>query len=101
MTEQHKKPCHDCPWRRNSAEGWLGSLSAEEWMSIAIGEGSAECHTELSDTSCAGLAIFRANICKIPRDPNALRLPADHDGVFSVPWQFMEHHDMEGNFDDE
>lgn len=88
---QHKTPCSDCPWRRDSLPGWLGGLQPGEWVALAHSEGSAACHT-IRDKACAGLAIYRANVCKSVRDPKALRLPVDHNTVFSMPVQFLLHH---------
>lgn len=90
-TCQHTAPCSDCPWARTSLPGWLGTLSPEEWLALAHGEGSAECHTR-HGAQCAGLAIYRRNVCKSTRDPNALRLPADRERVFASPIQFLAHH---------
>jgi hypothetical protein len=88
---QHRQPCSDCPFARTALPGWLGSVSAEEWVQLAHGEGTAECHTIL-EQDCAGLAIYRANICKVPRDRNALRLPPDTKKVFAMPSEFIAHH---------
>lgn len=88
---QIEKPCHDCPWRRNAVRGWLGPHSAEAWMEIARSDDAVPCHA-LEGPQCAGLAIFRANICKLPRDPNVLRLPKDWNTVFDHPQQFINHH---------
>lgn len=87
---QHTKPCSDCPWARASLPGWLGNNSAEDWIAAAIGEGSADCHT--TDKACAGFAIFRANICKVPRDPNALRLQPNTIICFANDKEFLAHH---------
>lgn len=32
------------------------------------------------------------NVCKRPRDPDTLRLPADRDAVFASPVAFAAHH---------
>lgn len=89
---QHEVPCSDCPWSRAALPGWLGSLSVDEWLQVAHGEGTAECHTK-TGAQCAGLAIYRANVAKRPRDPDALRLAADRDRVFAWPGEFREHHE--------
>lgn len=89
---QHKKPCDDCPWARHSLNGWLGSLSAEEWIEVAHGEGRAECHAH-SGVDCAGLAIYRANVCKRVRDAGALVLPANRSTVFGSADEFVQHHE--------
>lgn len=88
---QHKKPCSDCPWARTALNGWLGSNTAEEWLHFAHGEAEVECHA-LTGVQCAGVAIYRANVCKVPRDPDQLRLPADRTAVFANPREFLEHH---------
>ena len=43
---------------------------------------------------CAGAAIYRANVCKSPRDGSLLKLPADRETVFADKSEFWEHHDM-------
>lgn len=88
---QHKRPCPDCPWSRDALPGWLGSMTAEQWVKHAHSDGTAECHALLG-AHCAGLAIYRSNVAKKPRDPNALTLPADRERVFASPCQFVEHH---------
>lgn len=89
--KQHKKPCHDCPWRRESIKGWLGGAYVSEWIAEAHGEGSIPCHT-ISNQQCAGSAIYRANVCKSVRDSRVLYLPSDREIVFASPKEFTEHH---------
>jgi hypothetical protein len=95
--KQHTSPCADCPWARKSIKGWLGQMSAEDWLALAHGEGTADCHsTKQPDGSawdCAGLAIYRANVCKVPRDPDALRLPPNRVTVFGWRTEFLAHHE--------
>jgi hypothetical protein len=91
-TRQHTKPCGDCPWRRDSLAGWLGTDTPEEWLQNVHGEARIECHTKIG-AQCAGAAIYRANVCKLVRDPEALKLPADRTRVFARPSEFIEHHD--------
>ena len=88
---QHKRPCSDCPWARKALNGWLGDLTAEEWVRAAHGEATVECHA-LTGVQCAGIAIYRRNVGKVPRDPDQLRLPADRLLVFSNPVEFLTHH---------
>jgi len=63
----------------------------DEWLTIAHGEAKVECHTLLG-AQCTGLAVYRANILKLPRDPSILRLHADRTTCFSSPDEFREHH---------
>ena len=90
-TTQHTTPCGDCPWRVDALPGWLGSNTPEEWLQAAHGEARVECHTLLG-AQCAGAATYRANVCKIPRDADQLRLPADRTGVFPTPMAFRAYH---------
>lgn len=46
---------------------------------------------------CAGLAIYRANVCKKPRDRSILTLPADREAVFAAPSEFRHHHTTKEN----
>lgn len=96
--KQHTSPCSDCPFRRDSMPGWLGLLSVDDWVELAHGEGSADCHTTKQKGgkgwACAGLAIYRANICKSPRDASAMRLKPDTTLVFSFG-EFKKHHGKE------
>jgi hypothetical protein len=96
------KPCNDCPWRRNAAPGWLGPYTAEEWVQLAHSDEPIACHLtiEVEDSweegvirQCAGAAIYRANVCKSPRNPEVVVLPSDTETVFATPNQFMDYHD--------
>lgn len=91
---QHKAPCSDCPWRRDAIKGWLGPLDALSWLALAHSEGEPGCHT-VRDKACAGMAVYRANVYKVPRDPDALRLPPDPVKVFTLPAEFERHHERE------
>lgn len=88
---QHRRPCSDCPWARASLNGWLGTATPEEWVQTAHGEARIECHTK-KGAQCAGAAIYRANVCKSPRDQTLLRLESDKTRVFAAPSEFLEHH---------
>lgn len=93
---QPTSPCSDCPFRRDALPGWLGNGTVEEWVLLAHGEGVSECHAMVapngSNYQCAGLAVYRANVCKSPRDPKAFRLPPNRETVFSFG-EFKKHHE--------
>ena len=94
-SRQHRRPCSDCPWARAALPGWLGNLTADEWLRIAHGESTAECHGLTGADgpwSCAGLSIYRTNVGKVPRDHGAMKLPANRDSVFATPMEFKAHH---------
>jgi hypothetical protein len=67
-------------------------LTADTWLRAAHGEERVECHT-LTGAQCAGAAIYRANVCKVPRDESLLKLKTDRAVVFAGPHQFKEHHE--------
>jgi hypothetical protein len=56
------------------------------------GETKIVCHV-YSDVQCAGAAIYRANVCKVPRDRTILELPADGRLVFASAREFLAHHE--------
>lgn len=93
--KQHTTPCNDCPWRRKSCPGWLGSeYTPEEWVNLAHLDSLIDCHkskAKVAHTSCAGAAIYRANVVKRPPD-GQLCLPADRAKVFAGPHEFVKHH---------
>lgn len=88
---QHTTPCSDCPWTRESLPGWVGGSTVDEWIAIAHSDHIGDCHI-LTGAQCAGLAVYRANVCKSARDPEVLKLPRDTSAVFSTPLEFQAHH---------
>jgi hypothetical protein len=88
---QHTSPCSDCPFDRTALKGWLGETSPELWAQIVHGEGRIDCHT-ITPMQCAGAAIFRANVLKQLRDPDAFRLPPNKARCFSSTKEFIAHH---------
>ncbi len=106
--KQHKKACKECPWRKKALQGWLGSNTPQEWLEMAHGESKVSCHTlgnklltpesrdryegNKEEPQCAGMAIYRRNMCKIPKDKELLVLPADRETIFSNPMEFLKHH---------
>lgn len=88
---QHRTPCSDCPWSRQALNGWLGGATIDQWVRTAHSDANVPCHA-LRGAQCAGIAIYRANVLKTPRDPAVLRLPKDPVKVFATPFEFIEHH---------
>lgn len=86
---QHKKPCADCPFSRKAIPGWTGLDSPETWIEKARGEVVEICHCT-KNQQCAGFAIFRANVCKLPK--LALVLPSNTQLVFASDAEFLAHH---------
>ena len=95
------RPCNGCPWRRQSAPGWLGPLTAGEWVELVHSDEAIACHETIEEEGrwdtprirqCAGAASYRANVAKCPRDPEVAVGPVDREGVFAAPFQFVDHH---------
>jgi len=92
-----RAPCSDCPWARRALPGWLGGLTADQWIVLAHEDGTAECHTTKYPSGefhqCYGLAQYRRNVCKLPRDPRIRRVKeADLESVFGSAGEFLQHH---------
>jgi len=101
--KQHDRPCGQCPWRRTSLEGYLGASEPGEFLAQSDSGLRMPCHSTVdyendnwktavkTAPQCAGHAIFLSNRCKSAA-PGVLKLPADHETVFSWPHEFVEHH---------
>lgn len=89
---QHGRPCTDCPFARTAFSGWLGDNSAEEWVAMLHGEARIDCHAIIGP-QCAGAAIYRANVGKLPRDKTLFMLLADRKLAFAGPGEFVRHHE--------
>ncbi len=99
MAVQHTKPCSECPFRRISPEGWLGSNDPRHFAINANHEGHFPCHKTMgkraSELQCAGRATMWANQCKVSRDDPVPRLTVDRETVFSNIGEFIRHHKIE------
>jgi len=91
VSRQPTAPCSDCPFRVDALPGWLGGSSPQDFVEIALSDVPYACHALLG-AQCAGLAIFRANISKIPRDRAVLRLAANKKTVFANVNGFLAYH---------
>lgn len=105
---KHTKPCKQCPWTPQSAPGWLGASTPEEFLGQALTECHMPCHIHVNYERkdwreqvaeapfCAGALIFLKHICKLPRDPVLAlarsAVEADRELVFSRPDEFLAHH---------
>jgi hypothetical protein len=103
-----QKPCGECPFRRASMPGWLGSNAPADFIVAITTEQPLPCHSSIDyDDSewrdkfmageegrlCAGALIMSANMCKRPRDPTFPQRPADRELVFANHLEFMAHHE--------
>ena len=100
------QPCSECPWRRRSAPGWLGPMTAQQWIGTVHSDAPIACHMTVTEVDeeghgdwaadgirqCRGAAMFRANVCKNPRHEHIETGPHDTVRVFANNNEFLEHH---------
>lgn len=103
MKTDLKEPCHQCPFRRTSIQGWLGPWNPEDLLH-QVSYGEFPCHCTIkkdgADTTnmqvCVGAVTYLNNKMQRSRDPQmsaAQNLhPADHRLAFSNPQEFIAHH---------
>lgn len=108
--EACKKPCSDCPFRKNSLAGWLSDYTPQELHSIVVNEMPFPCHlTHKENLSweeagkketplCAGALMYMRKAGKSPRKTELAKFVkkiklSDCDNILSVP-EFFAHHTM-------
>lgn len=102
-----KKACVECPFKRNSAPGYLGEVSYQPEVFLQQINGKAmPCHLsidweEKSDKKyekakeCIGALQFMNNSFKMSRDPETAKLQKEYgksDEIFSRTSEFIDHH---------
>ena len=112
MQKVAKAPCNECPFKRTSIPGYLGGGAhqlANDYLILAHSDANVACHTSPGFSSgneetmrpCAGLAMYRNNVCKIPRDAEAAKACKDvgksAPEIFAHPPEFLAHHDTPTN----
>jgi hypothetical protein len=104
-----KTPCKQCPWRRKSAAGWLGSGTPESFVAtLLLDVEPLPCHSTVNYNRpdwhmrwvrgldkgaklCRGAITAARNRGKMPRF-GPRDATADHERVFSSFAEFIEHH---------
>lgn len=109
------KLCKECPFRRASAQGYLGECLGDPWEFLRAhfieGEVPLPCHMTVdwqhpnaqkrakTAPMCRGFVTFMRNTCKLPRDPEIAALvrevEPDRDTVFASLNEFLLHHHNE------
>lgn len=85
-----KKPCLDCPFRKDTIKGWLG----EERMTEILRADSFVCHKK-KDMQCAGHMLINGQDNAFVRLAARLRIPLDLTGkeqVFESKAACIAHH---------
>lgn len=92
-----KRPCRDCPYRKDSMKGWLG----ENRMKELLEQQSFVCHKK-QHLQCAGHMLMLGNENEFVRLANALGIPLQLTGrelIFDSKSDCVTHHRNE--IDDE
>lgn len=85
-----KKPCRDCPFRKDTLQGWLG----KDRMTEILAADSFVCHKK-TDMQCAGHMLIKGQGNAFVRLADRLRIPLDlsgRDQVFESKAACIEHH---------
>lgn len=102
-TKQNQSPCNECPYRKDSAKGWLGDNSVETYAEPITSDIEIPCHKTMNSDRlmryCAGLASVRVNSCKSARyspiimksEENVKNSPHRAE-CFNFKHEFEEHH---------
>lgn len=73
MKLRHKTPCNQCPWRKNSAPGYLGGNAPEVYADAVQRNTVPACHQRdhgwdnPRSAMCAGALAVMQNSCIEPR----------------------------------
>lgn len=102
MRLHHKVPCRECPWRKESAAGYLGGWPAEHYADAVQANEIPACHLrdhgpENKDTAfCVGALATSANACILPdKQPGAKEARKEvgrREDCFGHPREFYQHH---------
>lgn len=107
-----KKPCKECPFRRASAPGWIGSHEhVQEIIDTVRADQRFPCHLQVNTAMeedgedfvtaalladvCVGSAQFLNNQLKMSRHPDvvaAQRRVGKNPDVFTTPAEMVAHH---------
>jgi hypothetical protein len=103
MKNNLNEPCNECPFRKNSARGWLGGITVQETYSAVMHhEENFACHLtrhkkEQQMSRCRGSLLFMKKGGKLPRYNRQLAEAIDKvgkvsmDNILSVV-EFFKHH---------
>lgn len=88
-----KKPCQDCPFRKDTLRGWLG----KERMTEILAGDSFVCHKKTT-MQCAGHMLVKADQNAFVNLAGRLKIPlklTGHALVFDSQAACIEHHASE------
>ncbi len=105
-----KKPCNECPFRKDSLRGWLADYTPEGLHNLVVSEISFPCHmASQSDSNielesadlyppCMGAISYAKKAGKLPRRQDLMERmklvnPSDMENILS-PQEFIKHHSV-------
>lgn len=99
-TVKHKRPCRECPFRREAPRGWLGGGTVDAWkQDLTVGDTAFVCHMAEAENKrhfCAGSMIHYRNSFKTPRNAvfatAVMEYQPDKETVFQWSFEFEAHH---------
>ncbi|QUM78751.1 hypothetical protein HWV00_20990 (plasmid) [Moritella sp. 24] len=85
-----KKPCRDCPFKKDTLKGWLGA----ERMREILAQRSFVCHKK-THLQCAGHMLINEDDNDFVKLAKAMGLPLELTGrelIFNTKEQCISHH---------
>ena len=102
MKLHHKKPCKDCPWKKDSLQGWLGGHDPYYYADAIQENEISACHNRdhgpESDVTafCVGaLATSKKQCIGSYKSPGSDQAKKEIDGIddcFNTVYEFFEYH---------
>lgn len=97
-----KKPCAECPFRKEAPAGWLGPWTVEGILSQIMSEAPLYCHSTVVNTGelapgtqvCTGALVCANRSAKLYRDPELAQLAGSVDAGIDCmnAHEFRKHH---------
>lgn len=104
MGDGHKKPCNECPFRKNHLQGWLGGRwTARALHAFVMSEQKFACHKTIEEEGkeagtkvCIGSILYMNKNAKLCANPKMKKLQdkfrkEDTSNILNVS-EFLEHH---------
>lgn len=102
MKLRHTEPCKECPWRKDSLQGYLGGHDPEMYADAVAANEVTACHCrdfgpdDDRTSMCAGALAVAANACILPHrtegGPEARERVGRRNDCFGHPAFFYEYH---------
>lgn len=103
-----KVPCVECPFRKDSTQGWLADYNPKQLHTLVMSEQPFPCHLTHQEEVlfqdayklplCKGALAYMRKNAKSPRNPELNKIVQEIDremlaNILSTP-EFFEHHKL-------